>query len=83
MEVEKSNRIVSRSLCGRRIGVEDRDNAFKGPAAAIQMWLVNVESKTATFVNERGVAIQHMPRINELVHPQPGYDMPRAEDTVQ
>jgi hypothetical protein len=83
MEVEKSNRIVPRNLCGRRIGVEDRDNAFKGPAAAIQMWLVNVESKTATFAKERGAVIQHMPRINELVHPQPGYDMLRAENTVQ
>jgi hypothetical protein len=83
MEVEKSNRTVPRNLCGLRIGVEDRDNAFKGPAGAIQMWLVNVESKTATFVNERGAVIQHVPRINELVHPQPIYDVLRAEDTVQ
>jgi hypothetical protein len=45
------------------------------------MWLVNVESKTATFVNERGAVIQRMPRIDELVHPQLGYDVLRAEDT--
>jgi hypothetical protein len=37
-KVEKNNRIVPRSLCGRRTGVESSDNAFKGPAGVIRVW---------------------------------------------
>jgi hypothetical protein len=36
--VEKNNRIVPRSLCGRKTGVESSDNAFKGPAGVNRVW---------------------------------------------